>query len=228
MTAPRWNTPYADRVREDLVQLVETADPSTRPHRDDRAARGRVVDRPRLVVTGIVAVVVLVAAVLAIRAGLDRPSPGPAASSSVRATERAPQPTRAASEIREELQETLFALLPKGARSAPSLTWTDARVSPTGGAIDTDGRTMLLAAACEGGGTVTVTVHGSNVEQPDTVLHCAELATIGPIDLSEAGGTDPPGSVEFDVKVTSGHPRYFAKAVAVDSALVKGVRTSRP
>lgn len=221
MTAPRWTTPYADRVRDDLVALVEAPEPAGRPDRGSRAAGGRVVDRPRLVVTGLVAALVVVVAAFAVRAGLDRPAPGPAASSSTAATGAAPRPTRAASEITAELQDALFALLPPAARTAPSLTWTDARVSPTGGSIDTDGKTMLLAAACEGGGTLTLTVTGSNVPEPDTVLQCAELATTGPIDLSDAGGSDPPGAVEFDVRVSSGHPHFIAKAVAVDSALVK-------
>jgi len=220
VTAPRWNTPYADRVRDDLVQLVGTPEGAERPARGRRAAGGRVVDRPRLVVTGLVAAVVVIVAVLAIRAGLDRPAPGPAASSSTAATARTPQPTRAASEITAELQGALYGLLPPAARTAPALTWTDARVGPTGGAIDTSGKTMLLAAACEGGGTVTLTVTGSNAPRP-AVLHCDGLDTAGPIDLSDAGGTDPPGAVELDVKATSGHPRFVAKAVAVDSALVK-------
>ena len=220
MTAPRWNTPYADRVRDDLVQLVGTPEGAERPDRGRRAAGGRVVDRPRLVATGLVAAVVVLVAVLAIRAGLDRPAPAPAATSSPAAISRTPQPTRAASEITAELQDALSALLPAAARTAPSLTWTDARVAPTGGAIETNGKTMLLAAACEGGGTVTLTVTGSKAPRP-AVLHCGRLDTAGPIDLSDAGGTDPPGAVEFDVKVTSGHPRYIAKAVAIDSALVK-------
>jgi hypothetical protein len=217
--APRWNTPYADRVRADLVQLVETPEGAERPDRERRAAGGRAVDRPRLVVTGLVAAVVVIVAVLAIRVGLDRPAPGPAASSSA-STARTPQPTRAASEITAELQDAMFALLPPSARTAPALTWTDAQVQPTGGAIDTSGKTMLLAAACEGGGTVTLTVTGSHAPRP-AVLHCDGLDTAGPIDLSDAGGSDPPGAVEFDVKVTSGHPRYIAKSVAIDSALVK-------
>ena len=219
MIAPQWNTPYADRVRADLVQLVETPEGAERPDPDRHAAGGRG-DRPRLVVTGLVAAVVVVVAVLAIRVGLDRPAAGPATSSSATATGRAPQPTRAASEIRAELEDAMFALLPPSARTAPSLTWTDAQVQPTGGAIDTNGKTMLLAAACEGGGTVTLTVTGSLAPSP-AVLHCDSLDTAGPINLSDAGGSDPPGPVEFDVKVTSGHPRYIAKSVAIDSALVK-------
>jgi hypothetical protein len=49
-------------------------------------------------------------------------------------------------------------------------------------------------------------------------VHCSQLRTAGPIDLSAGMSTDPPGSVEFDVKVSSGHPHYIAKAVAVDDA----------
>jgi hypothetical protein len=204
--APRWNTPYADRVRADLVQLVETPEGAERPDRGRRAAGGRVVDRPRVVVTGLVAALVVVVAVLAIRVGLDRPAPGPAASSSASASTA--RPTRAASEITAELQDAMFALLPPSARTAPALTWTDAQAQPMGGAIDTNGKTMLLAAACEGGGTVTLIVTGSHAPRP-AVLHCDGLDTAGPIDLSDA------------VKVTSGHPRYIAKSVAIDSALVK-------
>ena len=114
MTAPRWSTPYADRVRDDLVQLVETPEGAERD-RGRRAAGGRGVDRPRLVVTGLVAAIVVVVAAFAIRAGFDRPAPGPAASPSTAATGRTPEPTRAASEITAELQDAVYALLPAGA-----------------------------------------------------------------------------------------------------------------
>ncbi|GAA4756909.1 hypothetical protein GCM10025783_32860 [Amnibacterium soli] len=221
MTAPRWSTPYADRVRDDLVRLVEAPEAST-----GTAPRRTPVDRPRVLVTGVVAAIVVVLAAFAIRAGIDRPSPGPAASPS--AVTAQPAPTRPPAEVRAELHEALFALLPTSARSAPSLTWSDDRGAPTGGAIDTDGRSMLLAAACEGGGTLSVIVSGSNVERPTRVLRCAELSTLGPIDLSQAGGTDPPGPVGFDVRVRSGHPRFFAKAVAVDPEEVDRARTIRP
>jgi hypothetical protein len=222
VTAPRWSTPYADQVRDDLVRLVEASEGTARPAPRRRTA----VDRPRLLVTGVVAAIVVVLAVFAIRAGLERPSPGPAASPS--AATAAPTPARPAAEVRAELQEALFALLPASARTAPSLTWSDDRASPTGGAIDTDGRSMLLAAACEGGGTLAVIVSGSNVERPTRVLRCAELSTLGPIDLSQAGGTDPPGPVGFDVRVRSGDPRFFAKAVAVDPEEVDRDRAVLP
>jgi hypothetical protein len=220
MTAPRWSTPYADAVRDDLVRLVEES--GVTAHLAPR--RRTPVDRPRVLVTGVVAAVVVVVAAFAIRTGLERPSAGPAASPSAATA----APTRPTVEVRAELQEALFALLPASARTAPSLTWSDDRGSPTGGAIDTDGRSMLLAAACEGGGTLSVVVSGSNVERPTRVLRCADLSTLGPIDLSQAGGTDPPGPVGFDVRVRSGHPRFFAKAVAVDPEEADRARAVQP
>ncbi|WP_375389588.1 hypothetical protein [uncultured Amnibacterium sp.] len=219
MNPPRWNTRYADQVRGDLVQLVEHVDATGR---SAAARRARGADRMRFVATGVVAALVAVAAVLAIRAGLDRPAQNPAA----QPTHSTQQSARPEAEVQQELKAALSAILPPSARTAPALTWTDDRDSPTGGAIDTEGKTMLIAAACEGGGTITVTVTGSQRQEPDTVLQCSRLSTLGPIDLSAAGGTDPPGPVGFDVRVTSGHPRYFAKAVAVDSAVWE--ETSRP
>lgn len=207
MTPPRWDSRYADRVRADLVHLVETddAEPERRPRR--RAG----VDRPRLILTGAVAVLVAVVAVLAIRAGAEQPV-HPAAPPTSR-----PAPTATASTSAEDaarLQRAVYARLPAGARTAPGLTWTDAAEGARGDGFETDGRTLLLAAACEGGGALRITIS----HRPDRIVDCSRPSTVGPIDVSAAEGADAPMGIEFDVRVDAGSPHYFATTVAIDDA----------
>jgi hypothetical protein len=213
MTPPRWDSRYADRVREDLVHLVEN-DGTAPVRRPARAAGG--VDRPRLILTGVVAVLVVVVAVLAVRIGVGQPvrPAAPPSSRPVPTATPTPTPTPVPPEVTARLQDAVLAHLPSGSRTLRGLTWTTGREGAAGEAIDMNGKTLLLAVACEGGGALRITIS----HRPDRVLPCSDPATAGPIDVSAAESTDAPTGVEFDVRVAAGSPRWFAKAVAVDSA----------
>lgn len=138
------------------------------------------------------------------------PAPKPSSTPSVSKTSSAVVVAR--------LKNEVWARLPAGSRTAPALTWDDTRATSSGDSVDLSGdKRLLLAAACEGDGSVTVTVTGRR----NTVLACRAGATAGPIDLTPVG--DPPGSVEFDVQVASGEPQYFAAAVASSPS-----RSARP
>jgi hypothetical protein len=218
MNPPRWSSPYSDRVRDDLVRMVEHDGELPAPLRSAARSPGRGVERPRVIATAVVAVLVVGVAVLAVRVGIDRRSDVPATRPSSSISTAPTTPATTSPQDRRRLREAVLATLPKSARSAPALTWTEERTGPTGGAIDTTDRTMLLSASCEGGGSLTITVTG----RPDRVLDCSRATTVGPIDLSAAAGSDPPGSVEFDVRVSAGAPRFFALAVAVASSSLQG------
>lgn len=119
------------------------------------------------------------------------------------------QDPAATTSIRTGLEAALYATLPAGARSAPGLTYSDVQTGAQGDGFDTTGRTLLLSAACDGGGTITVTVSGS----ADRTLNCSTLSTLGPINLS--ADLDTKKGISVNVTAGAGHPQYLAKVAAI-------------
>ena len=188
------------RDEELLRQILAT------PLNDAAAPTRRRLARERrqVLVTAIVAVAVVVGAVIAIRAvpsGHTAPSVAASPTASIDAA----------------LEDAVFAKVSEVAgsdvdvRALPALTWTQRSRSTEGGGFDTTGKTLYLAAACEGGGSFVIRVSG----QPDRTVRCGSFTAIGPIDLSAEVAKSPGGSASLDVLTTSGHPRYIVKSVAI-------------
>lgn len=121
-----------------------------------------------------------------------------------------------------ELVQAVFSRLPAAARSAPAFTWNSAGKVGQGEPSEDDDAVLLMAASCDSGGELTITVNGE-----DTVLKCSRFSVAGPINLTAAMGTDPPGGVDVEVRPTGGHPRYVAKAVAVTPAEADSTGSAR-
>lgn len=154
-------------------------------------------DRRPVLVTAAVAVVVVTLAVVAIRLGAQAPH--------VASTGEASVPT-----VTTELREAVTNVFPEAFDGRATTTWTDA--SPGGQGddpVDLTGKVPAYAAACEGGGSVSIRVTG----RPDRTLDCARLTTLGPVVLDPTGVG---GGMEFSVVAASGHPRYLVKLTAVE------------
>lgn len=198
-----------DSRAEDLLQSIVAAverrpraDPAPVGHHD--RAFGR---RPALV-TAAVALLVAAAAVLAVRAA-------PPDRGSIAATGR-PSDSKTAL-VANQLQAALDGrLIRTGAREsellhAPALVWTDGPLSPSGGPIETTGKNLFIAGACEGGGSLSIQISG----RPDVQLECAHLTAVGPVDLTRIARSDSKHGTSVGVTVTSGAPRYTVKFIGV-------------
>lgn len=152
-----------------------------------------------ILATALVAAAVVTGTILAIRAVPQTTGTGPAAS---RNTEKS-------------LEDAVFSRLDTVAdgdvpvRQKSALTWTEKSPGASGGAIDTSGRSLFIAAACEGGGSIAIRVS----DQPDLTLACSTRSTLGPINLTALVGTRKQAA-DLQVVSTSGHPRYVVKSMA--------------
>lgn len=189
--------PRAEGLLRDILAIpVDGADArrSSAPAAQGHPRRKRPAWKPVLVTVAVAALVAGVAMVVIRSAPATNLRNGPAATTTPRTT----------------LDAALEATLPEGAWAAPALTFTDTRTGAQGGAIHTAGRTLLIAAVCDGGGTITITVSG----MADTTVDCTYLSTAGPIDVRTSTAPADRG-IGVDVVATSGHPRYVAKVVAI-------------
>lgn len=202
-TALRQADPALRLARRDAdEQLLRDILATSRPLRQPSARRSRMRTgpdwRPLLATAavGAAVVAVAVAAITVPRHSHDGPATAPATS-------------------RQALETMVFDRLDRVAtgdvpvRQKSAITWSDASAGPDGGAIDLTGRTLYIAAACAGGGSIAIHVSG----HPDRTLHCGRASAIGPIDLTaetSSGG----GTAELDVTVTGGDPHYIAKEMA--------------
>lgn len=192
-----------DARAEALLRSILTApavesDPltpsGTAPIRPIRPTR----DWKPILVTAVVAVVVATGTVVAIRT-TSTAGPAPA--------------TGATYSSRHALEDAVFARLGEVAtgdipvRQKSALTYTD-DAPVDGDGIDTTGKDLFIAAACDGGGSIAIRETG----RPDTTLNCDTRAAIGPIDLTAA--LPKTQTAGMNVVVTSGHPRYVATAMA--------------
>lgn len=164
--------------------------------------RGRRDWRPA-VATAMVAAAVVAGTIVVLRSTSDQRS--------------APATSATASTL--DLEDAVFAKLSTVAtgdipvRRKSALTWTDEAAGASGGGIDTTGKDLFIAAACEGGGSIAIRMTG----RPDAALDCTSVATIGPIDLT-AGLDENRPTASLDVVITSGHPRFVAKSMAFPTA----------
>jgi hypothetical protein len=193
-----------DAQAEALLQSIlatpagrtSTAAPAaTAPFRRIRPTR----DWKPILVTAAVAILVATGTVVTIRAASTAgPSPATAATFS----------------SRHALEDAVFAKLGEVAtgdipvREKSALTYTD-NAPIDGEGIDTTGKDLFIAAACDGGGSIAIQETG----RPDTTLNCDSRAAIGPIDLTTALPKNQQ-TANLNVVVTSGHPRYNATAMA--------------
>lgn len=187
-----------------LHQILRTAgtEPDA-PAKPPQPASARTVRdwKPKFA-TIVVAIAVLAATIIAIRAVPSR-DPHPAAPTSPTAT------------AADTLEAAVFAELSTVAtgdlavQDKSALTWTQARATATGEGIDLTGKTLYIAAACEGGGSIAIQISG----RPDVNLQCDRRATTGPINLTTTRNTERQAT-NLNVTITSGHPRYIAKAMA--------------
>lgn len=198
--ARRLPTQTLDSVQEHLLQEIigtssEHADLQDRSNSriQRRPHRTRPDWRP-ILVTVTVAALLSIATFAALR--------------SVPATNHQENPA-ATTTTRSGLEAALFATLPTGAQNAPSLTYSDAQPGAQGDGFNSTGRSVVLVAACDGGGTIVLTVSGS----ADRTLNCSTLSTLGPINLT--ANSNSPKGLSVGVTATSGHPQYLAKVVAI-------------
>lgn len=165
------------------------------------ASRPRAANRNRkpVLVTAFVAVVVAAAAVVTIQAA-HVASTGPVAATPTSGTRSLED------DVYARLSEVATGDVPVREKSA--LTWTEASRSPDGDGIDTAGKTLYLAAACDGGGSIAIRETG----RPDTTLACDVRSSLGPIDISPS--STKAASASLDIVTLSGHPRYVVKSMA--------------
>jgi len=193
-----------DRDEQLLREILATPSPASATEQIAPArARGgsSTPDRRARIATVVVALAVVVAAVVAIRLVPSSPT-SPAGVTSPSQT------------VTEVLTEAVFTRLDEVAtgdvpvREKSAITWTDARPGSSGGGIDNSGKSLFVAAACEGGGSIAIRISG----RADTDLGCDGRSTIGPIDVTALVGARETASLE--VVTTTGSPRYVAKAMA--------------
>lgn len=167
------------------------------------AARRPIRDWRPVVATAVVAAAVVAGTVVVIRSTSDQHA-APATSATARAV---------------DLEDAVFAKLGTVAagdlpvRQKSALTWTDRARGASGGGIDTTGKHLFIAAACDGGGSIAIEMTG----RPDAVLDCTSPGTLGPIDLT-AGRDEHHSTASLDVVTRSGHPRFVAKSMAFPTA----------
>lgn len=190
---------------EQLMRTILTS-PRHAPQQPDRASTASAPPPGAWrtwATTGLVAVAVVAGTVLVLRAVPD----------GVRAPASTPTATSHASTALHAAVDAKLAAAAKQQRLDPDLptqTWTNRQRGTQGGPIDRTGKTLYLAAACKGGGTVTVEITG----QLDTTIDCTTTAVIGPINLS-AVAAKAKKVIGYDVTSTEGQAEYYAKAVAL-------------
>ncbi|RIX31092.1 hypothetical protein [Amnibacterium setariae] len=189
--------PAAEHLLQQILgSPVESEQTSAAP---GRPGGRRSRDWKPVVATGLVAAAVVTGTILAIRAVPQSTGAGPAPSV---ATD-----TRLEDAVFSTLDTVADGVVPVRQKSA--LTWTEQSPGASGGAIDTSGRDLFIAAACEGGGSIAIRVS----DRPDLTLDCDTLSTLGPIDLT-ALLSNQKQAADLQVVATSGHPKYVAKSMA--------------
>lgn len=184
---------------ERLLHEILSSDPRPTALVETRSRTTPRRDRRPLVATAFVGVAVVAVAVIAIRLpGASHSSPAATSGSARHALEDA---------VFAKLDQVNTGDIPVQQKSAT--TWSDSLTGADGGALDLSNRTLYIAAACDGGGTIAIRLTGHG----DQSLNCSTPSTLGPIDLTaEIPATHD--TAGLDVVVTSGHPRYIAKAMA--------------
>jgi hypothetical protein len=174
-----------------------------------KAGRGPGAPDPRrrtLLVTSIVAIIVVIAAALAIRSA--RPEADPAVSPS-------PSPT-ASGVSRAALQRAL----PTRPYGRVVHTWTETDATRSTGPFDVTGSTVVIAAVCTGGGTISIKAP----DRPAHKLGCSRLTVQQPFAKFNLGGdgksTTETTPVRVVVSVLSGTPRYIVRMWAVDPRIM--------
>jgi hypothetical protein len=185
--------------------LVERAAVRQRPA-GARTAAARAVDRQRLIVTGVVAAVVVLVSVFAVRAGGD--------------LTRDPLPARSGETTRPLVSSAaLREVLPK-APGTVLHTWTSEDRVLTTGPFPAAGRSVQWTAACEGGGSITITVPN----RAPFRLDCATRKAVGPNGPSDLHAVGKPQvethAVRFRVAITSGRPSFRVQLTAVDPRIL--------
>jgi hypothetical protein len=193
---PQQLDPSAEHL---LQQILGT---SVEPDRNGSSA-GRPGDRrgrdwkPALA-TALVAAAVVTGTIIAIRAVPQTTRTGPAASAN---TERALEDA-----VFSRLDTVADGVVPVRQKSA--LTWTEKSPAASGDGIDATGRSLFIAASCEGGGSIAIRVTGL----PDLTLDCSTRSTVGPVNLTALLGRKQ--AADLKVVTTSGNPKYVAKSMA--------------
>ena len=210
MTAQSRNRPSVATARElagRAMQSEQSHDPAARAPARLKQRRSRRV--PIAAAMGLVVVAGSTVAIWSAQPAAQHPAPAPSAT--------APVP--------DVLRSALLRRLPAGVQDEPALTWTEAASSPTGGPVDTAGKTPVIVAACAGGGSIEVRL--SN--RPRIRVGCSRLSAIGPVALTAGGKVSTPsGGVGMTVSATSGHPRYILKVLALDPESAAPPRAWQP
>lgn len=207
--ARRLRPPSRDDVDERLLQEI-LATPHPAPASGGRRTGAGT---PRLargwrpvIVTGLVAVAVIAATVAVIRAVPTEPA----------------TPASPALSTRAELEAAVLGRLSDVSGSGrpvtsadPSLDWSDQGQGADGASLDLTGRTLYLAAACDGGGSITITI--TITGRPDLTLDCATFSALGPVNLTDLLPQSGKG-LSVDVAAASGTPQYLVKQVALQSS----------
>jgi hypothetical protein len=187
-----------------LQQILGTpVEPERKGSAPSRPSGRRSRDWKPILATALVAAAVVTGTIIAIQAVPQTAGTGPAASTP-------PSPN-----TEQSLEDAVFSRLDTVAdgvvpvRQKTALTWTEKSPSASGGGIDTRGRSLFIAAACEGGGSIAIRVTGL----PDLTLSCSTRSTLGPVNLTALLGTRKQAA-DLKVVTTSGHPKYVAKSMA--------------
>lgn len=207
--------PVLGRALEDeFAKLTATTPVSSTERRSSRGPGTRV---QALWVTVAVGVVVVITAVFAINAGQYAAPPAVSPTSSMAATE-----TTSTTLSRTALQSKL----PTQQYGRTIHTWTDQDPSNSSGPFRFVGSTAVIAAVCDGGGSIAITDTGGSVHKEG----CTRLDVQQPFWKFNMGGdgksTKTTGPVHVTVKVLSGTPRYIVRLWAVDPRILDSSEVS--
>lgn len=206
------DTTMRDALRARLISEVES-------HGHENAGKAQIhiaawsrlrhpQDRPAVWATTMTAVSVVVIAALAISFTPPRLSGGHSA-------------TAPTAHGVGDAHASLLKALPSNSGEQPALTWTDSSETPAGAPVLLDGKSAVVAGACNGGGEIVIKISGL----PDTRLDCSSLDTIGPkMVLDPRRPSTSTKGISVGVSVAKGEPRYVVRL----STLTMGTSSSTP